>query len=422
MSIIPEPDSSAVNAAWRFTQNADQFGDTPESILAPHRQQTIERMRTQPVVLCVQGDTLISFSTQSKSRTATGKKPTSAETSGVRMHAAIALNENGLPLGILRCAYGKKTPKTRNWLYGLRNIDKAASDLADETQVFSVMDRDADAFEILSSQQTLKRTHVLVRTRQDRELGRDGETLFKTMSSAAPAGVIRMEADALRHWRKSSRTTHKGAVPQNMQMQVRFRNVTLPPTKNHTQSPVQVWGIHLRELYPPENTVPLEYYLLTTKEVTSLEEAEQMFGYYNLRRHLDGTFQILKTGCKVEKLQMQDVQYLHPELTLYMVTAWIIMLMKFLRHMAEELPAKMLFTESELQMIRVYANSYNLPESNHLASAILLVAMMGGYMNRNHDPPPGPAILWRGYANLRTRAAAYEEITTFYDLVERPSP
>ncbi len=85
MSIIPELDSSAVNAAWRFTQNADQFGDTPKSVLAPHRQQTIERMRTQPAVLCVQGDTLISFNTQSKIRTATGKKPTSAETNGVRM-------------------------------------------------------------------------------------------------------------------------------------------------------------------------------------------------------------------------------------------------------------------------------------------------------------------------------------------------
>ncbi len=283
------------------------------------------------------------------------------------------------------------------------------------------MDRDADAFEILSSQQTLKRTHVLVRTKQDRELGKDGETLFKTMSSAVPAGMIRMDADALRHWRNSGRTTHKGAVPQNIQMQVRFRKVTLPPTKNHTQPSAQVWGIRLRELYPPENTTPLECYLLTMKEITSLEETEQMFGYYNLRRHLYGTFQVLKAGCKAERLEMQDVQYLHPELTLYMVTAWIIMLMKFLRHMAEELPAEMLFTESELQMIRVYANSYNLPDSNDLASAILLVAMMGGYINRKHDPPPGPAILWRGYANLRTRAAAYEEMTTLYDLVERPS-
>ena len=34
----------------------------------------------------------------------------------------------------------------------------------------------------------------------------------------------------------------------------------------------------------------------------------------------------------------------------------------------------------------------NLPDHTDLASAVLLVAMMGGYRNRTHDPPPGHQI------------------------------
>jgi len=36
-----------------------------------------------------------------------------------------------------------------------------------------------------------------------------------------------------------------------------------------------------------------------------------------------------------------------------------------------------------------------------LGDAIKLVAKMGGYLARKHDPPPGHQIMWRGYLNLQ---------------------
>ena len=50
-----------------------------------------------------------------------------------------------------------------------------------------------------------------------------------------------------------------------------------------------------------------------------------------------------------------------------------------------------------------------------------MVALMGGYMNRKSDPPPGHTITRRGYSSLQMRAIAYEELA-FCDLVERPPP
>ena len=81
----------------------------------------------------------------------------------------------------------------------------------------------------------------------------------------------------------------------------------------------------------------------------------------------------------------------------------------------------MIFTDAELHMMRVYARNYGLAEHTDLVSAILMMAIMGGYMNRKHDPPPGHTIMWRGYASLQMRAIAYEELT-FYERVARPPP
>jgi hypothetical protein len=36
------------------------------------------------------------------------------------------------------------------------------------------------------------------------------------------------------------------------------------------------------------------------------------------------------------------------------------------------------------------------------------VAILGGYTNRNHDPPPGHQRMWHGYAKLSTLSFAYD--------------
>jgi capsid protein len=35
-----------------------------------------------------------------------------------------------------------------------------------------------------------------------------------------------------------------------------------------------------------------------------------------------------------------------------------------------------------------------------LAPVLLQIAMLGGYLNRNHDPPPGNIVVWRGLTRL----------------------
>ena len=98
------------------------------------------------------------------------------------------------------------------------------------------------------------------------------------------------------------------------------------------------------------------------------------------------------------------------------------MLLTLLGRVSSDMEAEVIFTDAELFVMRTYARKYGLEEHTDLVSAILMVAIMGGYMNRKSDPPPGHTIMWRGYARLQMRAIAFEELGKFYDLVERPPP
>jgi len=419
-----ERDPASVQAFWRFWGKADQFGVTVEKILAPHRDRTTERARTQDTILCVMDATKISYTTrpQTQGLDVIGQNQTSAQARGVHMHATIALNKDGLPLGVLRCAYGQVSPKTRSWINGLLDVDEMATTLPRKTKVLCVMDREADAFEILATQRTLKRTHILVRARHDRKLGTTEQRLFSTMRKAPVAGVIELPIARLSRRVKSGRVTNDGRPPRHARMALRFGRHDLPPTKDPAQDPIPVWGIHMCEISPPTGAKPIEWYLITTQEITSVEQAREIVQYYQLRWRIEDHFRVLKTGCKVENLRMQDAASLHRVITLYMVSAWRIMLMTLLGRETADLSPDAFFTDSELHMMDVYARNYHLTPYKDLRSAILLVAIMGGYMNRKHDPPPGHEIMWRGYARLQMRAIAYEELGAIYDLVERPPP
>ena len=48
-----------------------------------------------------------------------------------------------------------------------------------------------------------------------------------------------------------------------------------------------------------------------------------------------------------------------------------------------------------------------MPAPRNLAGAVLLVAVLGGYQNRKHDPPPGHQIMWRGYERMSLATLGY---------------
>lgn len=77
----------------------------------------------------------------------------------------------------------------------------------------------------------------------------------------------------------------------------------------------------MREVSPPENADRIEWHLLTVVEISSGKEAQEPVEYYALHWRVENIVRFLKTGCRVEKLHMQQAKALHKAITLYVVTA-----------------------------------------------------------------------------------------------------
>ena len=64
-------------------------------------------------------------------------------------------------------------------------------------------------------------------------------------------------------------------------------------------------------------------------------------------------------------------------------------------------------SDVELRSLSDYAVDCDLSAPHTLAYAVLLVALLGGYQDRKHDPPPGHQIMWRGYERLSVATLGY---------------
>ena len=122
--------------------------------------------------------------------------------------------------------------------------------------------------------------------------------------------------------------------------------------------------------------------------------------YYAKRWRIEDWHRILKTCCRVEEPAHQDAECLKRLLAINMVIAWRIHLMTLLGREAPHLNAETIFSDFEIRVMGLFAKKHNLTPPTCLGEAVLLVARMGGYMNRGNDPPPGAEVLWRGSIRL----------------------
>ena len=93
-------------------------------------------------------------------------RPVQKPTEFISMSTIAVSAEEGLPLGVVNCSlWETDSQKHQTWLDGLHAVEKASETLPRKTRAICVMDREADAFEILSEQRALQRTEILVRAK-----------------------------------------------------------------------------------------------------------------------------------------------------------------------------------------------------------------------------------------------------------------
>jgi hypothetical protein len=410
----------AVKGYYRLIDHPDDSEVTPEAILAPHQQRTFQRMRAQPLVLCIQDGSDLNFSglDACEGLGRIGTNQTGAGSQGLHLHSMLAVTPEGLPLGIVDAqlqAPEAKSPedtrpsraipieekKTFNWIQGLRTCGELAAELPD-TRLVCVMDREADFFELFDEQRSHRRVDLLVRAKHDRALG-DGQGLFGVVRQSPAQGHLQIPVPRQSARPKKSGQKAREARPQRLaEVSLRFRQVTLLPSDHlKGQEPLTLWMVHVREDLAPEDARPLEWFLLTTGEIRSAEDATERLRWYALRWRIEDWHRVLKTGCRVERLAFETAERLKRAVAINLVIAWRIMVMTLLGRESPELPAEVLFSDLEIRVLKAFARQRKLEGPSTLGIAARLVARLGGYLARNSDPPPGHEVMWRGFTTLQ---------------------
>ena len=420
-----------VKGHYRLIDQPAESAVTVDNILAPHRERTLRRMRTHETVLCIQDGTRLNFTRRSRTEGlgVIGSNQTGAVARGLDLQTTLAVNPDGVALGVLRAAFDAPEPanpkekgrlkprearKSFRWVEGLRDCAAAAERLGESTRVVCTMDREADFLDLFVERRAhAPQVDLLVRAKVDRVVGQqqtpDGHTvprrLFDEMRNAPARGTALVEVRRLSARVKASKQPPKdGRAARVAELTLRYRQVALACPD---AEPVELFVVHAREQQPPPAVKPLEWFVLTTLPVTSADDATRILGWYALRWRIEEYFRVLKSGCKVEQLQHHTAERLERAIAIKMVVAWRIQLMVQLGRETPDLPGELLFSDSELRVLATFARSRNLPAPTRLGDAVGLVARLGGWLGYKRAPP-GAQLMWHGYAKLVAMSFAFE--------------
>jgi Transposase DDE domain len=227
------------------------------------------------------------------------------------------------------------------WLEALHGVEKA---LPAEQPVLIIQDREADIFEFVSAPRRAN-THLLIRAAQPRRVfvvpvethEADQESfeaklldpkqvypnVFEVLEAAPVARV-----DTLEVGRRPDQPAHQ------VQLALKYVAVRLLPPRSQgrvrsvDQCP-RVWLLEAREVVKDETgaLVPkpkgLHWVLLCTMPIEEAQQASVVIQYYARRWQIERFHFVLKSGCQVEKLQMDRVSFLQKAMSIYSVVSWL---------------------------------------------------------------------------------------------------
>jgi hypothetical protein len=372
---VAEGDWSAVKAYYRFIDHPDEDAVNMTHILEPHRQRTIQRMKGQRTVLCIQDGSDLDYTSlaQCEGLGVIGTNQTGAQSRGLHLHSTLAVAPNGLPLGILRaaCVAPKlKSPDDKRpsyaipieekdtfcWIEGLRDTMEVAAEIP-QTQLINICDREADFFELFDEQRSNPCVDLLVRAKHNRVISEEPFKLFDRVRQSPLQTKIQVHVPRQSARPKLSKKKAKAKRPgRQAELEVRYQRIQLGPSKYHPgKDPIDIWIIHAVESAPPEGTEAVEWFLLTTIDIRSADDAVQSIRWYCLRWRIEDFHRVLKSGCGIQHIAHETAERIRRAIAINLVIAWRIMLMTLLGRETPDLPPEVLFSAVEVHVLRAYA-------------------------------------------------------------------
>lgn len=375
-------------------------------ILASHRDGVVNRSQDAQTVLAIQDTTDLNF-TSHRATEGLGFINHSKQ-QGLKVHSCFAVSGDGNPLGLLhqqcwtreqqkgKAKERRKKPIEQKESYRwLQTLHAAEVGLASLKRVIHVGDREADIFELFATPRQAN-SDLLLRVSHNRKVRHELGYLIPTLEQAPVMGTTAIDIN--RNPKQAARSA---------QLQVRAMEVTIEIPRHHPQpktlTPQILNVILVEELNPPEEVKqPIRWLLVTTLPIETFEQVWQAVQWYSYRWLIERFHFTLKSGCRIEELQLRSKDRLLKALATYSIVAWRLMSLTYQARLTPEASCEQVLEPKEWKLLRrKFSPKSRSKKPPTLRQAMVWIAQLGGFLARKGDGDPGLKTLWRGLGKLQ---------------------
>lgn len=422
--LAAQPNASVPQASGDLaaTQAAYEFWSSPhikaQAIGEAHQKSTLERVKQNTIIIAIQDTTELNF-THHPSKKGMGYLD-NANSRGLKVHSVFCSSAQGVPLGVLHqqvwhrdvADLGKKHQRhkkltqdkeSQRWLSAL---DATGSMISHETAVVTVADREADIYDLLVLPRR-PNSHLLIRATHNRCVKRHPEALqverLQSVMEQTPAcGQLTVE---LRR--------HPERVARQATLTLRTTTLELQPPQTHPEcerlEPVSLQVILAVEDNPPPGVEPVCWLLLTTLAVSSFKDVVECLRWYTYRWLIERYHYVLKSGCRLEQLQLETSERIYRALATYTIVAWRLLWITYQARYHPQTPADTVLATHEWQALYCTIHQTPIPPVSppSLNTCVRWIAQLGGFLARKGDGEPGVKTIWQGLQRLHDIAQTW---------------
>jgi hypothetical protein len=414
--------------SWATSKGAYRLFDNPKlearEIFESHQTETRTRVQGHPLVFAIQDTTFLDFDSHPKTKGlgSIGKAYGKKDKLGLILHPTLMVTEKGLPLGLMSFSCWARPPRakmeknekrrqsyrkglnereSRKWLLAAR---ETTQNLPNGTRIITIGDRESDMFELFHECMSSGQGFV-IRSRVNRRTQRNKyrtNKMWEFLEKLPPAGTSIIEIPA-----------QQGRPARKARVEITFHPITTPLRENlrcgrhrHVHgmpNEISFFAIKLIEIDPPTDEEKLDWILVTSEPIATLEEALEKIEWYRLRWQIEVFFRILKSGCRAESSRLAAADRLQKYMTLMAVIAWRIFFLDHVARQTPNAPCTQVLTDDEWKALycRIHRSSELPQKQPTIHEAIRWIARLGGFLGRKGDGEPGPLVLWRGWQVLQ---------------------
>ena len=330
----------------------------------------------------------------------------------------MASTSQGVPLGILdqqiwtrkpQRTKKKQTQKTsssiwdkesKRWLTGFISAELAIPSTTTVVTITVVVE--GDIYDLFALERE-SNSELLIRAKHNRRINHELKKVKQAIAQIPDSGQLKISVP--RTDGKQSRTAT---------LTIRDASFDFPPPTNRAKSfnhdSVTLNVISALEENPNPEVTPIQWLLLTTLTIDSFERAICYLRWYTYRWLIERYHYVLKSGCRIEQLQLETAERIQKALATYALVAWRLLWLTSQARQNPELPCDTILETHEWQSLYCHFHGFPPPVSEppSIKQAMNWIAQLGGFLARRHDGLPGVKTIWRGGQRLHDIASTWK--------------